>query len=121
MPSEQRKETVRLALAQYAPSAFADWREYVAKVTGWVLEAVGNGAEMLVFPEYGALELASLLAPEQRPDYRAELRASFSDHWRCATTATSWRRPCPSARRMGGSPIAPTSSPPAAPSAFRRS
>jgi predicted amidohydrolase len=64
---------LRLALAQYEPGFFSHWREYVTKVSAWVQEAVGNGAELLVFPEYGSLELVSLLAPEQRRDFRAEL------------------------------------------------
>jgi predicted amidohydrolase len=51
---------LRLAAAQYdlvAPATFADW---AARQEQWVSAAVGQGAELLVFPEYGAMELAAL-------------------------------------------------------------
>lgn len=41
-----------------------DWMEgfdcYAEKITRWVAEAAGQGADLLVFPEYGAYELAAL-------------------------------------------------------------
>lgn len=52
--------TIRIAAAQYdlmAPARFADW---AARQEQWVAEAAGQGAELLVFPEYGAMELAAL-------------------------------------------------------------
>lgn len=49
-----------VAAAQYPIDRLADWDAYVAKLTRWVEEAVGQGARLLVFPEYGAMELASL-------------------------------------------------------------
>lgn len=52
--------TVNVAAAQYDLTAHADLASYEAKITRWVEEAVGKGAEILVFPEYGAMELCSI-------------------------------------------------------------
>lgn len=49
-----------IAAAQYPIDRLADWDAYAAKLTGWVGRAVAGGASLLVFPEYGAMELASL-------------------------------------------------------------
>ncbi|NKJ43574.1 MULTISPECIES: carbon-nitrogen hydrolase family protein [unclassified Novosphingobium] len=49
-----------VAAAQYPIDRLADWAAYEAKLTAWVEEAVAAGAALLVFPEYGAMELASL-------------------------------------------------------------
>lgn len=49
-----------LAAAQYPIEALADWNSYAAKLTLWVERAAAGGAKLAVFPEYGAMELASL-------------------------------------------------------------
>lgn len=49
-----------IAAAQYPIEALADWHAYVTKLTGWVERAGAGGAALAVFPEYGAMELASL-------------------------------------------------------------
>lgn len=49
-----------VAAAQYPIEALADWQAYEDKLSGWAAEAAGAGASLLVFPEYGAMELASL-------------------------------------------------------------
>jgi len=49
-----------LAAAAYPIDALADWAAYAAKLERWVAEAAGAGAQLLVFPEYGAMELAAL-------------------------------------------------------------
>jgi len=59
--------TVRIASAQYDIGCFAHWDDYAAKLTRWVAEAAPR-AELLVFPEYGAMELASLLPAPARAD-----------------------------------------------------
>ncbi len=53
-----RKITV--AAAQYNLDPVVDVLAYRAKITRWVEDAVGQGAEVLVFPEYGAMELCSI-------------------------------------------------------------
>jgi predicted amidohydrolase len=52
--------TFTLAAAQYPIEALADWDAYAAKLTRWVETAAEGGARLAVFPEYGAMELASL-------------------------------------------------------------
>lgn len=49
-----------VAAAQYPIDRLDDWDAYVAKLTRWVEEAAAGGASLAVFPEYGAMELASL-------------------------------------------------------------
>lgn len=49
-----------IAAAQYPIDRLADWDAYAAKLTRWVEQAAGAGAALAVFPEYGAMELASL-------------------------------------------------------------
>lgn len=53
-------DTVTLAAAAYPLDWFDDFASYEAKIARWVAEAAGRGAELLVFPEYAAMELASL-------------------------------------------------------------
>ncbi|NKJ00713.1 carbon-nitrogen hydrolase family protein [Novosphingobium sp. SG707] len=53
------------AIAQYPIDELSDWAAYEAKLRCWVGEAAGQGAAgrgaaLLVFPEYGAMELAAL-------------------------------------------------------------
>ncbi|MCB1380135.1 MAG: carbon-nitrogen hydrolase family protein [Alphaproteobacteria bacterium] len=52
--------TLRVAAAQYPLTAFGSLDDYEAKITRWVEEAVGQGSELLVFPEYGSMELCSI-------------------------------------------------------------
>lgn len=50
----------RVAAAQYPIDRLRDWDAYSDKLSHWVAEAAENGAALAVFPEYGAMELASL-------------------------------------------------------------
>lgn len=52
--------TLRVAAAQYPIEQLRDWDHYAAKLARWVDEAAAGGADLAVFPEYGAMELASL-------------------------------------------------------------
>lgn len=49
-----------VAAAQYPIDRLSDWDAYEAKLTRWVQGAADGGAKLAVFPEYGAMELASL-------------------------------------------------------------
>ncbi|WP_112872810.1 carbon-nitrogen hydrolase family protein [Paracoccus endophyticus] len=49
---------VRIAAAAYPFDWLDDWAAYAAKITAWVADA--GDCDLLVFPEYGAMELASL-------------------------------------------------------------
>ncbi len=51
---------MKLAAAAYPLDFLPDWAAYAAKLTDWVARAAQEGADLLVFPEYGAMELASL-------------------------------------------------------------
>ncbi len=50
----------RLATAQYDIGFLKEWSVYEDKINRWVADAVGQGAKMLLFPEYFSMELASL-------------------------------------------------------------
>jgi predicted amidohydrolase len=49
---------VRIAAAQYPIERFETLAQYEAKLARWVGEAAEAGAQLLVFPEYGAMEYA---------------------------------------------------------------
>lgn len=58
MKSDKAKFLV--AAAQYPIDRHDNWDHYIKKVTGWIDYAARRGAKLAVFPEYGAMELASL-------------------------------------------------------------
>lgn len=65
---------VRIAAAQYPigqPTSFADWQ---GKVARWAADALAQRAQLLVFPEYAAMELAAIDKPTAS-DLHASLRA----------------------------------------------
>ncbi|WP_406736994.1 carbon-nitrogen hydrolase family protein [Thioclava sp. GXIMD4215] len=66
--------TLHIATAAYPLDWHDSWDAYEAKVTGWVEAAVAEGAQLLVFPEYGAMELASLGGAEAARDLEAALQ-----------------------------------------------
>lgn len=49
-------ESIRIASAQYPIDRFATLDQYKEKLASWVDEAAGRGAQLLVFPEYAAME-----------------------------------------------------------------
>lgn len=51
---------MKLAAAAYPLDFLADWAAYAAKLSAWVTDAAGQGADLLVFPEYATMELATL-------------------------------------------------------------
>ncbi len=55
---------VRVAAAQYPIDAIGSWAVYEQKLARWFQEASENGAQLLLFPEYGAMELARMSSPE---------------------------------------------------------
>jgi len=64
---------VRIAAAQYPIDAIASWDSYADKIAHWVADAAQNGARLLVFPEYGAMELARSFAPEVWSDLQQSI------------------------------------------------
>ena len=66
---------MKIATAAYPLDWFEDWTEYEGKLTAWVAEAAQEGADLLVFPEYGAMELASLDGVTVAGDLHGSIRA----------------------------------------------
>jgi predicted amidohydrolase len=51
---------MKIATAAYPLDVLTSWAQYEDKLASWVAQAAGKGADLLVFPEYGAMELATL-------------------------------------------------------------
>ncbi len=66
---------VKAAVAQYDIGFFAQWFEFEDKLTQWVSLAAKNGAKLLVFPEYGSMELASLFGESVYKDLGKQLHS----------------------------------------------
>lgn len=64
---------MKIAAAAYPLDFHADFAAYEAKLTRWVEDAAAQGADLLVFPEYGAMELASLGGAEVAADLELAL------------------------------------------------
>ena len=67
------KATLKVAAAQYPigqPKSLAEWEE---KIAVWVRNGAATGAELLVFPEYAAIEQAACFGPEVYTDLQATL------------------------------------------------
>jgi len=67
--------SLKVALAQYPIGRFADFGAWQAHAAQWVEQAARDGAQLLVFPEYGAMELTALLPPALQADLRAQIPA----------------------------------------------
>lgn len=66
---------MKIATAAYPLDILQDWDQYAGKLETWVSEAAGQGADLLVFPEYGAMELATLAGLEVAGDLEHSLHA----------------------------------------------
>lgn len=64
---------IRIASAAWPIDRHADRASYAAKLEAWVAEAAAHDARLLVFPEYGNMELASLLDPALALDAAAQV------------------------------------------------
>ena len=74
---------MKIAAAAYPIDWHNRWNDYVGKLRVWVRTAAEQGAELLVFPEYGALELASLAGEENARDpQRVDRRGHRADQGR---------------------------------------
>ncbi len=71
---------MKIALAQYPIGQFASFKDWQANAARWVADGAATGATLLVFPEYGAMELTSLLPPELQADLRAQIPALGQFH-----------------------------------------
>ncbi len=66
---------VRVAAAQYPIEELKSFAAFEAKLCRWVDEAASEGAQLLVFPEYAALELARLAGRHISRDLPVSLEA----------------------------------------------
>jgi len=66
---------VKIAVAAYPVEWHNRWNDFVGKLRIWVRTATEQGAELLVFPEYGAMELASLAEEENSRDLARSIAA----------------------------------------------
>ena len=66
---------MKIAVAQYPIGRFADFAAWQANAAQWVGDGASTGAALLVFPEYGAMELTSLLPPELQADLKGQIPA----------------------------------------------
>jgi predicted amidohydrolase len=66
---------MKIATAAYPLDILTSWAQYEDKLAGWVATAAASGAELLVFPEYGAMELATLAGLDVAGNLEASLFA----------------------------------------------
>jgi predicted amidohydrolase len=59
---------MKLAAAAFPIDWHNRWNDYVGKLRVWVRTAAEQGAELLAFPDYGALEIASLAGEDNARD-----------------------------------------------------
>ncbi|WP_181708524.1 carbon-nitrogen hydrolase family protein [Chthonobacter rhizosphaerae] len=64
----------KVAAAQYPIDRLSNLDAYEAKIADWVDRAASEGAKLLVFPEYGAVELTAL-SGDRASDLRASIEA----------------------------------------------
>jgi predicted amidohydrolase len=69
------RDRVKVAAAQYPidrPNSMQEWRDKAAR---WVADGAATGAEILVFPEYGAIEVAAAFGAAVAGDLQRTLAA----------------------------------------------
>jgi predicted amidohydrolase len=66
---------MKIATAAYPMDFLESWNAYEDKLTRWVSEAAEAGAELLVFPEYGAMELSTLAGSDAAADLERSAHA----------------------------------------------
>ncbi|AVP98192.1 amidohydrolase [Ahniella affigens] len=64
-----------VAAAAYGVSAHADFSSFLAKLRGLAAAAAEQGAQLLLLPEYHAMELATIFAEPIKSDLQAQLSA----------------------------------------------
>lgn len=66
---------VTIASAQYPVTYHASLEAWKQHTERWVRQAADQGAQLLLFPEYGSMEMVSLLSPEEQADIRLQVRS----------------------------------------------
>lgn len=65
---------LKIAAAQYSLNPHKTFDDFKINAEKWVKEASSNGARLLVFPEYGSIELVSLLKVEVQKNLALQLK-----------------------------------------------
>jgi predicted amidohydrolase len=63
---------VKIASAQYPITAHASFEAWARHIDQWISGA--SGSQLLIFPEYGAMELVSILSQETRSNIRQQVK-----------------------------------------------
>ncbi len=66
---------MKIATSAYPLDWLDSWNQYEDKIAAWVAEAAGQGANLLVFPEYAAMELSTLAGQEVAADLERSIHA----------------------------------------------
>ncbi len=66
---------IRVAAAQYRVEEITSVAAFEAKLTRWVEEAVAQGAQLLIFPEYAGMELARIAGRHISSDLHGSIEA----------------------------------------------
>lgn len=66
---------MKVASAAYSLDFLTSWAQYEDKLDAWMAEAAGQGAELLVFPEYASMELSTLAGRNVAMDLEQSLHA----------------------------------------------
>ncbi len=66
---------IRVAAAQYPIEEITSFAAFEAKLLRWVQQAVAHGAQLLVFPEYGAMELTRIAGRHISRDLHGSIEA----------------------------------------------
>ncbi len=65
---------VTIASAQYPLDFFTSINQWKEKTHNWVEKAVETKAQILLFPEYGAMEITSLFSETERADLKSQAK-----------------------------------------------
>lgn len=83
---------IKIASAQYPitnHTSFSSWEKHIES---WISEAAAQKADLLLFPEYGAMELVSLFSPEIQQDINlqlTEIQALHADFQKAFSTLST--------------------------------
>lgn len=62
-----------IALAQYPIGNFESFEIWKIHIENWIVDAKSKNADLLVFPEYGSMELVSLFEPQIQQDLSRQI------------------------------------------------
>lgn len=65
---------LKIATAQYSMNKHSSLNAFKSNAEDWVKEAATHGARLVIFPEYGSIELVSLMAPEIQKNLAGQLK-----------------------------------------------